>query len=43
MANWDEDQVDEGGDEDTFNDDTIPYDDDEHIDWDNNEDPEGAD
>ncbi len=42
MANWDEDQVDEGGDEDTFNDD-IPYDDDEHIDWDNNDEPEGAD
>jgi hypothetical protein len=41
MANWDEDQVDEGGDEDTFED--MPYDDDEHIDWDNNDEPEGAD
>lgn len=38
MNRWDEDeQTDEGEIDD------MPYDDDEHIDWDNNEDPEGAD
>ena len=38
MNRWDEeDQTDEGEIDDT------PYDDDEHIDWDNNEEPEGAD
>jgi hypothetical protein len=39
MSTWDEDKVDESDDE-YFE---IPYDDDEHIDWDNNEEAEGAD
>lgn len=38
MTNWDdEDPMTDEGDED------MPYDDDEHIDWDNNEGSEGAD
>jgi hypothetical protein len=40
MNKWDEnDQTDEGD----IDGDDMPYDDDEHIDWDSNEDPEGAD
>lgn len=38
MTNWDDEDpmTDEDGED-------MPYDDDEHIDWDSNEDPEGAD
>jgi hypothetical protein len=40
MNKWDEDEQTDEGD---YPGEDMPYDDDEHIDWDSNGDPEGAD